>query len=88
MARGCPLEAAGDFAASRAIARQQGARLEELRTAVSAGRYATGIAACRDACQALEKIFLTFTEGLDTPDLLAAQSELRRLKVLLDANLN
>jgi predicted ATPase len=70
-------EAAACFRRALAIAHQQGARFCELRSATSLARLCRGRRNERDVRATLERVYLGFTEGLETPDLRAAEECLR-----------
>ncbi len=61
------------------IARQQGAKILELRATTSLCRLWGQQGKEAEACHMLGKIYNWFTEGLDTPDLLEAQALLDEL---------
>lgn len=83
--RGRLLGARGDAAATHALvgaidaARSIGARDGELRAATSLATLLDVQRRTAEAREALEPIFSSFTEGLDTPDLVAARQVLERL---------
>ena len=60
------------------VARQQGAKSLELRTAMSLGRLSQGKTKREEAHQLLAEIYGWFSEGFDTVDL-------RETKALLEA---
>jgi predicted ATPase len=62
------------------VARQQGARALELRSAMSLGRLLLRRGRPQEAGSVLEPIYESFTEGLDTVDLKAARDLLARLR--------
>ncbi|WP_437564580.1 TOMM system kinase/cyclase fusion protein [Sorangium sp. So ce542] len=62
-----------------AIAREQGARLPELRAAVQLARLLRGTERAAEAKATLEAVWGSFTEGFDTPDGKEAQGLLREL---------
>jgi adenylate cyclase len=70
-------QAAACFNQSLAIARRQGARALELRTAVSLGRLWQRQGMQESMCQLLTPLCRGFTEGHDTADLRAARSLLK-----------
>jgi predicted ATPase len=61
------------------IARRQGAKLFELRTAISLSRYWRTQGKTADAQQLLESVYGKFTEGLDLLDLQEAKTLLAEL---------
>ena len=67
------------FERSLADARARGARSFELRSATSAARFATGHRNHSQAQSALSDILVSFTEGLDTADLVEARSVLNTM---------
>jgi predicted ATPase len=67
------------FGASIEVARQQHARLLELRATVSLARLWAEEGKQQEARQRLAVLLGSFTEGWDTPDLQDAQTLLRRL---------
>jgi predicted ATPase len=71
---------AENYQKSLAIARQQSSRLLELRTSVSLARLWQAQDKHAEAYQLLAPIYNWFNEGLDTPDLLAAQQLLAELQ--------
>ena len=70
-------EAETCFHAALEIAREQSARLYELRAATSLARLCRGRRNESDARAALARVYAGFTEGFDTPDLRAALECLR-----------
>lgn len=74
-----PLEAELCFLQSLEISREQGARAWELRAATDLAAHWGGLGRIDDARGLLQPVFASFTEGLDTPDLLAAKTLLRDL---------
>jgi predicted ATPase len=61
------------------IARRQGARLFELRTATTFGRVLADRGERRQAVDLLTPVYSWFTEGLDTTDLKEAKALLEEL---------
>jgi predicted ATPase len=61
------------------VARRQGAKLWELRTAVSLGRLWKKQGKHEEARQMLSETYGWFTEGFDTPDLMEARALLEEL---------
>ena len=70
-------EAAACFRRALEIAHQQGARFCELRSATSLARLCRGRRNEPSVRATLERVYLGFTEGLETPDLRAAEECLR-----------
>jgi predicted ATPase len=68
------------FEQARAIARQQKAKMLELRATVSQARFWQQQGQANSAHQQLNEIYAWFTEGFDTPDLQAARALLDRLQ--------
>jgi len=68
------VEAEDCFRAATEIAREQGALLWELRTALGLARLRIAQDRRDEARQLLAPVFDRFTEGLDTPDLRAARA--------------
>lgn len=66
-------EAEGWFREALQLARRQGALAWELRAAVSLARLLVGRERNNDAHQLLAPVYERFTEGFDTPDLVAAR---------------
>jgi class 3 adenylate cyclase len=64
---------------SLAIAREQGAKLWELRTATDLARLWAGEGQAGAARDVLAPVYAWFTEGFDTPDLVAARTLLEEL---------
>lgn len=77
LAHGQPAEAL--LQRSLAAARTQGALSWELRSAMSLGRLRAQRGRRQEAHALLESVLHRFTEGFDTPDLLAAQALLAEL---------
>lgn len=71
--RAAPAEIEKDFQQALEIARQQEARLWELRAAVSYAEYLRDDDRVREARALLAPVYEWFTEGLDTGDLKAAK---------------
>jgi predicted ATPase len=71
------LEAEDSYRQALSLARQQNARLWELRVAVSLARLWQGEGRNEEARTLLQPIYGGFTEGVDMPDL-------REAKILLD----
>jgi predicted ATPase len=76
-AGGARAQAATAFRRALAIAREQGARLYELRAATSMLRLCRGGRAERAAHAALARVYAEVTEGRETPDLRTAAACLR-----------
>ncbi len=74
-------QAEGYFRQAIEIARQQGARLWELRATISLARLCMGEGRSQEAHEALAAIYVTFSEGFDTPDLIEARTLLQSLGV-------
>ncbi len=74
-----PDKAVALLQASLAMAREQGARLWELRTATSLAEFWRDEGRGGRARDVLAPVFGWFTEGFDTPDLVAARSLLEEL---------
>ncbi len=70
------------FTKALEIARAQGARLLELRAALSLARLLRNEGRSADARALLEPVFDWFTEGLDRPDLIEAKAFLAELSPL------
>jgi predicted ATPase len=60
-------------------ARRQGSRSFELRAAVSLARFWRNQDRKQEARRLFEEVYGSFTEGLDTPDLMEAQTFLASL---------
>jgi DNA-binding SARP family transcriptional activator/predicted ATPase len=71
--------AEASFQAAIEVARQQEARSWELRATTSLARLWQAQGRSDDARQVLAEVYAWFTEGFDTPDLLAAQALLEKL---------
>jgi DNA-binding winged helix-turn-helix (wHTH) protein/predicted ATPase len=72
-------EAAAAFKAALAVARRQHAKAFELRAATSLARWRRNHGRHAEARELLEPVRAWFTEGFDTPDLIAAAALLREL---------
>lgn len=72
-------EAEQCFQRALAIARQQGARLYELRATTSLARLWARGGRASEAREALTAVYATFTEGLGSPDVVEAGELLRAL---------
>ena len=72
-------EAAAAFKAALAVARRQHAKAFELRAATSLARWRRNHGRHAEARELLEPARAWFTEGFDTPDLIAAAALLREL---------
>lgn len=72
-------EAESCFRQSLAVAKRQGAKSFELRTAVSLARLLKNQGQGREAGKLLEDIYGRFTEGFDMPDLKEAKSLIEEL---------
>jgi predicted ATPase len=76
----CPLEQSeASFLRAIDIARNQEAKLYELRAATSLGRLWAGKGKHREACDLIAPIYDWFTEGFDTVDLKQAKLLLESL---------
>ena len=71
-----PVDAQRAFQTGLAVARQQKARTEELRVALSMVRLQQNPGDARDARAALAHVYATFDEGFDLQDLRAARATL------------
>ena len=71
--------AEASFRKALAIARDQGARAFELRTATSLGRLLAGQGRAAEALAPLAAVYQTYTEGFETRDLQEARELLDRL---------
>ena len=71
-----PVDAHRAFQTGLAIARQQKARTEELRVALSMVRLQQNPGDARDARAALAHVYATFDEGFDRQDLRGAKAAL------------
>lgn len=69
-----PSDAAKLLEASLAKAREQGAKFWELRSATSLADLCCNQGKYGVACETLAPVYAWFTEGLDTPDLVAART--------------
>jgi class 3 adenylate cyclase/tetratricopeptide (TPR) repeat protein len=78
--RGGEVEAESCFDEAIATARQQGAKLWELRAACSLARLWREQAKRTEACELLSPIYNWFTEGFDTSDLQTAKALLDELE--------
>jgi predicted ATPase len=67
------------FRRAHVLARQQGAKLWELRAAASLSRLWLGQGKGSEGYTLLSPIYSTFTEGLNTPDLIEAKSLIEAL---------
>ncbi|HEV2546226.1 MAG TPA: AAA family ATPase [Stellaceae bacterium] len=77
--RGAHLEAAGCYQRALAVARQQEAKLFELRASTSLARLRRDQGKLTEARDLLAPIYGWFTEGFDTPDLKEAKALLEEL---------
>jgi predicted ATPase len=83
--QGAPLAVvASCFDQSIKLARQQSAKLLELRATVSLARLWQQQGKQGEAQQRLTELLNSFTEGWDTPDLQDAQTLLSHLRIALD----
>ena len=73
LAQGNPVLAEADFQKAIEIARQQSAKSWELRTAIDLGRLWQKMGKKAEAHHLLSEIYGWFSEGFDTPDLIAAK---------------
>ena len=71
--------AEGVYRKALSIAREQEAKLWELRAAVSLARLRRDQGRCAEARDLLAPVYGWFTEGFDTPDLKEAKSLLDEL---------
>jgi predicted ATPase len=74
-----PIAAEAAFRRALMVARDQSARLWELRAATSLARLWRVQGRCFEACDLLTPVYGWFTEGLDTPDLQEAKALLHEL---------
>jgi class 3 adenylate cyclase/tetratricopeptide (TPR) repeat protein len=74
-----PAEVEEPLQRSLEIARQQSARSFELRSAMSLARLRAEQGRREEARRLLGEVYGTFTEGFDTPDLIAAREQLAEL---------
>ena len=74
-----PAKAEGSFRTALAIAREQGTRGYELRTATSLARLWRQQSRLADARDLLAPLYGSFTEGFDTADLKEAKRLLNEL---------
>ena len=79
LALGRPLDATREFQRALSIARRQKARAEELRVALSMVRSKSEAIDAVRARATLARIYATFDEGLDLPELSEARTVLGRL---------
>lgn len=77
--RSATTESEGCFERARALARQQGARMLELRATTSLGRLFEQTGRSDAARRMLEEVYDGFSEGFATRDLQAARALLKRL---------
>jgi predicted ATPase len=82
LSEGKVVEAEGYLRRAMGVARTQGARLWELRAAMSFARLLTGQGHHEEARTMLAEIYNWFTEGFDTPDLKEAKALLDELSRL------
>jgi len=73
-------EAEASYNQAIAVARRQQAKSLELRAATSLARLWQGQRKHAEARELLEPVYDWFTEGFDTPDLIAAKELLNALK--------
>src|SRR5690242_19428536 len=64
-----PFEVEACFRRALAVAREQGAKLWELRAATNLARWWRERGQRSDACKLLASVYGWFTEGFDAPDL-------------------
>jgi predicted ATPase len=69
-------EAIGLYEQTVRLARQHGLRMQELRAATRLVKLQRGAGAEASARNALNAVYASFTEGFDTPDLIAARTVL------------
>jgi predicted ATPase len=69
-----------DYLKALELARQQGTRLFELRSAMSLARLWADQHKCAEARDLLVPIYEWFTEGFNSPDLKSAKEQMERLK--------
>jgi hypothetical protein len=81
MGQGDAAQAEECFAESLRIAREQQARMLELRTAASYSRQLTRRGEGAAAYELLTPVYDRFTEGFNSPDLVDARSELDALEM-------
>jgi predicted ATPase/DNA-binding winged helix-turn-helix (wHTH) protein len=74
-----PTEAEACLTDSLKLSRSQGARAWELRTTTDLATHWAKLGRADEARALLQPVFAQFTEGLDTPDLLAAKALLKTL---------
>jgi DNA-binding SARP family transcriptional activator len=72
--RGQVEEAVASLQTALAISRAQGAKAFELRAALTLARYWHGQGNTQEAHSLLSPLYHWFSEGIDTPDLIAAQT--------------
>lgn len=87
LALGAPdAEAEESYQASLSLAQELGAKVSELRAATQLARLCQRQGGPEESLQGLQSIYNWFSEGLDTPDLLAARSLLDELTATQNQN--
>ena len=80
LARSAKSEAETSYLRALEISRSQGAKLWEIRAAISLGRLWQNQGKHHEARDLLTPVYNWFTEGLDTPDLVDAKALLDQLQ--------